>query len=124
MEYTLEETHKSLMGMGSLKAPGPDGFHALFFKKTWNLTGRALHSFAQGILQGGDFPPEVTEALLVLIPKEQKPSSIKNFRPISLCNVSVKLVNKMIVNRLKHVLSKLISPHQASFIPGRQASIM
>lgn len=121
-EYSQAETHKTLMGMGSLKAPEPDGFHVLFFKRTWNLTGKAVHSFVQGIPEGGEIPPNVNEALLVLIPKEQKATSIKNFRPISPCNVSIKLVNKMIVNRLKHVLSNLASPCQASFIPGRQST--
>lgn len=72
-------------------------------------------------MKGGDIPPKVTEALLVLIPKVQKPSSIRNFRPISLCNTSIKLVNNMIINRLKQVLCDLISPAQASFIPGRQS---
>lgn len=63
--------------MGSLKAPGPDGYQHVFFKRTWELTGTALHNFSQGVLRGELIPLEVTEALLVLIPKEEKPSSIK-----------------------------------------------
>lgn len=60
------------------------------------------------------------EALLVMVPKEARPSSIRNFRPISLCNVRMKLVSKIIANRLKPLLKDLILPNQASFIPGRQ----
>lgn len=56
----------------------------------------------------------------MLIPKEQKPTSIRSFKSISLCNASIKMVTKMIVNRLKQVMSDIISPYQASFIPGRQ----
>lgn len=72
------------MEMWSLKTPGPDGFQPLFFKKTWNITGQALHNFAQDVLKGADFPAEAAEAMLVLIPKENKPRSIKGFRSVSL----------------------------------------
>lgn len=57
---------------------------------------------------------------MVLIPKIQTPVSPVQFRPISLLNVQFKIATKMIVNRLKPILSDLISPTQASFIPGRQ----
>lgn len=70
-----------------MKAPGPDGFQPIFFKRTWEITGQAVHSFVHGVLKGGEVPLEALEALLVLIPKEMKPSSIKGFRPISLCMV-------------------------------------
>lgn len=31
-EYTTKETWKALRGLGALKAPGPDGFQATFFR--------------------------------------------------------------------------------------------
>lgn len=120
-EYSIAETKKALNGMGSMKAPGPDGYQALFFKRTWERTSHALHHFSLGVLKGEEFPNEAAEALLVLIPKEEKPSSLRSFRPISLCNVSMKIVSKMIVNRLKEVMQTIISPNQSSFAPGRQS---
>ena len=41
------------------------------------------------------------------------------FRPISLCNVLLKIITKTMVLRLKEVMNKLIRPAQSSFIPGR-----
>ena len=41
------------------------------------------------------------------------------FRPISLCNVLLKIITKTMVLRLKEVMNKLIGPAQSSFIPGR-----
>lgn len=39
--------------------------------------------------------------------------------PISLCNVIYKSLSKIIVQRLKSLMPKLVSPHQVSLVPGR-----
>lgn len=81
------------------------------------VIGPAVYQFAQRALKGDEISEEA-EALLVLVPKEIKPESLKNSRPISLCNISVKLVTKVIANRLKLFLKEMISPTQDSFIQG------
>lgn len=50
--YTTEEVRRALKQMNSLKAPGLDGFQAIFFKRTWNTTGLALSDFILGVLKG------------------------------------------------------------------------
>lgn len=42
------------------------------------------------------------------------------FRPLSLCNTVQKLASKVVVNRLMDIMRTLVSPHQASFVPGWQ----
>ena len=56
---------------------------------------------------------------LALIPKEANPSSFDRFRPISLCNASYKIFSKLLANRLKPLLEKLISHFQGGFVKGR-----
>lgn len=119
-EVDMEETRVDLRGMSALKAMGPDGYQANFFKGSWSLSGRDVHLFMQGIMDGGWIPAEAAATLLLLIPTETHPSTIKSFRPISLCNGIMKLVTKFIINRLKETWKMIISPVQASFIPGRQ----
>lgn len=67
----------------------------------------------------GELPPGTNDAFLVLIPKVGKPEQITQFRPISLCNILFKVVTKVMVLRLKSLMSNLIGPAQSSFIPGR-----
>jgi len=46
--------------------------------------------------------------------------TLKNFRPISLCNTSYKIITKIISKRLRLIMDKLIGPHQTSFLKKRQ----
>lgn len=55
----------------------------------------------------------------MLIPKMKNPRHIAEYCPISLCNVTYKLVSKVLVNRMKGILNDLISHNQIAFIPGR-----
>jgi hypothetical protein len=70
--------------------------------------------FADGVM-----PEEVKDTAIVLIPKKNDPEELKDFGPISLCNVIYKVVLKCLVNRLWPFLQDLISPTQSAFIPGR-----
>lgn len=74
-----------------------------------NWFGTSLFHF--GVLERGVVPPGAAEALLVVIPKEVKPTTMKGFRPLSLCNVPIKVVSKTIVNRLKMMMPHIISPN-------------
>ena len=57
---------------------------------------------------------------LSLIPKKNNALNIKDFRPISLVGSVYKLLSKVLANRLRLVLDKLISESQNSFVGGRQ----
>ncbi len=59
-------------------------------------------------------------AFLALIPKEKGANIFSIFRPISLCNTGYKLITKIIANKLKPILPKIIPENQGGFIQGRQ----
>ena len=56
---------------------------------------------------------------LVLIPKKRLPTSPKDYWPISLCNVIYKIISKVITNRLKKLLPKVIDESQSAFVQGK-----
>lgn len=53
-----------------------------------------------------------------LIPKTNSPSTIKDYRPISCCNVPFKC-KQVLMNRMQATLPILISPCQSAFVKGR-----
>jgi hypothetical protein len=116
---TDSEIYESLLSLGRPKALGPDGFTALFYVKYWNhIKGTVLNVV-------GDFfmhiilLHEQNHTFIALIPKKLGASSVHQFRPISFCNIIYKIISKLLANKLKPLLDKVISPFQTAFVPGR-----
>ena len=59
------------------------------------------------------------ETLIVHIPKVDHPKHLRNFRPISLCNIIYKIITKFLEIRLCQCLHDLVGPLQESFILRR-----
>ena len=59
-------------------------------------------------------------SFLTLIPKEKGAKNFNRFRPTSLCNMGFKIITKIMANRLKRFLPKLIPKNQGGFVRGRQ----
>lgn len=117
--FTSEEVWNALLDMGDLKAPGADGLPVIFYKKFWSLVGDKVKGEVLAVLNGGDMLIGWNDTVIVLIPKTSPPETLKDIRPISLCNVVYKLISKVLANRLKLVLSEIISHTQSAFVPGR-----
>lgn len=113
------EIQSALFQMGSHKAPGPDGFSVLFFQKYWPVVKPQVLSLLGGVFSTGQFPIGLNASIICLIPKCDAPEDLHQFRPISLCNVLVKVVTKVLSNRLQPLMATLTGPCQTSFIPGR-----
>lgn len=62
---------------------------------------------------------EVNNTLMALIPMVDCPEKVTQFRPILLCNVVYKCMMKIIVQRMKGIMERIVSPYQVSFVPGR-----
>lgn len=119
LPVSSQEVECSMRSMGKFKSPGPDGYQSIFYQDCWDTVGASVIKFALNFFETGQLPKAANDALLVLIAKVNKPEKMTQFRPISLCNVLFKMITKVMVMRLKRIISKWIGPSQSSFIPGR-----
>lgn len=118
-EYTEEEVKLALDSMGDLKAPGPYGMPALFYKKYWSTVGNDVAREVIALLNGGAMQDGWNDSVVVLIPKVNNLEKLKDLHPISLCNVVYKIASKLLTNRLKKILPDVISLNQSAFVPDR-----
>jgi hypothetical protein len=61
----------------------------------------------------------INESHIVLVPKKDNPVRINDFKPISLLNSSVKLLTKLLANRLQGIILNIIHKNQYGFIKER-----
>jgi hypothetical protein len=74
--FTMEDVKKAVFQIGDLKAPGPDGLHAIFYKKFWNLVGDDITSAVLKAINERIIPPGWNETRVVLIPKVENPEEV------------------------------------------------
>ena len=113
------EIEKAIHQLSPHKAPGPDGIPTLFYREFWSIAKQDILNSTHAFFHSGSLLKSLNQTFLTLIPKVQFPDDVSQFRPISLCNVVYKIISKIMVERLKPLMDKLITPYQNAFIRGR-----
>ena len=117
--FTEREVFAALSDLGKDKAPGLDGFTMAFWLFSWDLVKAEIMGFFKEFHERGRFVKSLNATFLVLVPKRGGAEDLKDFRPISLVGSLYKLLAKVLANRIKKVLGKVISESQNAFVEGR-----
>lgn len=119
-EFSEKEVNAILQDLASEKAPGPDGFIGLFFKKSWQLIKSDVLLAVQYFFQCHcQHLPLLNTAHIVLVPKKADAKCVTDFWLISLTHSIAKLFSKLLANRLAPELNELVSQAQSAFIKMR-----
>jgi hypothetical protein len=117
--FTKEEFRVAVFSMHPDKCPGPDGYNPGFYQHFWSLCSDDIFKDCCYWLDSGQFPSALSTTNIALIPKGSTQKTMKDWRPIALCNVLYKIIAKVLANRLKMVLPKCVPDHQSAFVPER-----
>ena len=119
VRFSEEEVSTAIAGLNGEKAPRPDGFPIAFWSFSWEIVKDEVMDFFKEFYEKKKFVRSLNATFLVLIPKKGN-VDIKDYRLISLLGSLYKILAKVLANRLRRVMDKVISPSQNAFVEGRQ----
>jgi hypothetical protein len=117
--FTKQEIDSIIVALPSYKSPGPDGFNTNFIKKCWHIISQDFYDLCEQFYHEDVCLRSINGSFIVLVPKKENPQSVGDFRPISLLNNSMKIITKLLANRLQTVMTSLVHKNQYGFIRGR-----
>jgi hypothetical protein len=117
--FLKEEIDSVIKHLPSDKAPGPDGFNTDFVKRCWPIICFDFYTLCQAFFNGNVCLQSLNGSRITLIPKTDSAVRVSDFRPISLLNTSIKIITKILANRLQKVMPRLIHKNQYGFIKAR-----
>ena len=120
MSFTKDEVFDALFGCNGDKAPGPDGFSMAFWQFSWDFVKVDVISFFRKFYENDKFVRSLNATFMVSIPKKAGAEDLEDFRRISLVGSLYKWLAKVLANRLKKVVGKVVSKAKGAFLEGRQ----
>ncbi|GKU90755.1 hypothetical protein SLEP1_g4707 [Rubroshorea leprosula] len=118
--FSVEEIEEGLRSCEGSKAPGPDDYNFNFLKFAWHCIKEDFINFFSEFHCNGKLVRGLNSSFLTMIPKKLNAVELKDYRPISLIGCVYKLLVKVLANRLKSVISEIVSETQSAFVRGRQ----
>ena len=116
---TVEEVEKAIDNLPRGKSPGIDGFPVEFYKVFWTKIKTLFMAYLRAVKRDG-LPNNRNVSIIKLSYKKKgEICLLSNYRPISLINADVKIITKVLAERLKLALPSIIHPTQTA-VYGRR----
>ena len=100
--FSLEKLDKNIKEMKANTSPGPDGFPVGFYKAMWTEFGGLIKEMLDDLHVGSLNTDRINYGVIFLLPKVVEAKTIKQYRPICLQNVILKILTKTINGLKQH----------------------
>jgi hypothetical protein len=120
--FSLAELEAAVAEAAPNKAPGLDGLSYEFYRATLPFIGPHLLAALSSMLSSGLLSVSLRRGVVRLLPKVPTVPSVVQLRPITLLSVlsvEYKILTKMLVARLLHVLPSVLRATQLCSVRGR-----
>ncbi|CAI5962053.1 unnamed protein product [Closterium sp. NIES-64] len=113
------EVKRAPAEMAPGKTPGRDGLPKELWESLWDLLGGQMMQFLKEFERTGSLSSEFSTVVTMLLHKKGAKDDLQNYRPITLLSTVYKLIAKVLANRVKGKLERVVSAGQFGFLPGR-----
>lgn len=110
----------AVTGLDGTCAPGPDRFMGSFYQHYWKIVSFVIWEAIRFFYINHTIPVSLNACHVTLLPKFDGANVINNFRLIVLGNFLFKIIKKVVSTRFGLILSRILTPFQFLFIPGRK----
>jgi hypothetical protein len=114
--FTKEEIDNVIKSMPVDKAPGPDGFNGKFLKSSWHIIKHDIYKLYEDFYEGNLDLESINMGHITLIPKVPAPEGINDYKPITLLNCVLKIITKLLADRLWKVVLRTVHKNQYGFL--------
>ena len=118
--FSVKEVVSTLFYLSGDKVPRLDGYSLAFWQSRWDLVKEEVMGFFRDFHEHERFVRSLNSTFLVLVPKKGDVEDLRDYKPINLVGRLYKLLAKVLANRLKQVVGKVVSSSQNAFVEGRQ----
>lgn len=108
LDFEEEEVWGTIRGCDGNKALGLDGCNLNFFKHQWKVVKKDVMEFMSMFHRNGQLGRGINASFIALVPKVVNPTNLGEYMAISLVSNLYKIVVKIIVNRSRNWLGKLL----------------
>ena len=117
---TEVEIRQALRTVGTDKTPGIDGLPYEVYLRLSHMFVPLLATIYNNWLRQGTIPQRFTRGIVKLLRKNKHGGDgISNFRPLTMLNTDLKILAKILADRLQTALPSLIAPEQCCAVKGR-----
>ena len=118
---TKWEVSDALKQVGINKSPGQDGLPKEVYLRLAHMSVPILTDMFNYLFAQGAIPGSVTKGVITLLKKGGRHvwEGLDDYRPITLLNTELKILARVLANRLQLVISDLIGSEQTYAVKGR-----
>ena len=125
LPFTVMEVGNTIKEINPTKTPGIDGITSAIVYRVFSIFPKFVTSLYNRCLDAAYFPTQWKESIIIPIIKPGKEccKDASKYRPISLINVSGKVLEKLMIRRImKHVETQNgLNSNQYGFVPGKNS---
>lgn len=120
MPPSEDEIEKTVLGLPNGKSSGGDGVTYKFFQGCWSFVGNCCKGMIQDFWTDAKLPANTVNGIVKMVPKHNDLLEYLDYwRNLTMLTSTYKIIAKILVERFKPIVPKIVDKQQTGFVQGR-----